>query len=377
MPEAHDPVRFATSLSAKLATRSRHVCAFLGAGVAKACQLPDIVGLQSAVLETLEGGMKNALEEQLSDRTLEQVLSRLRRISALVSGKQTVDGLSKEDAERLDEAICHSVKGALDVARADLTSANQFASWVARADYKLPVEIFTVNYDLLVETALEKNRVPYFDGFIGALEARFQTELVEAVAEVDPEIVPAFFARLWKLHGSVNWSWQSDRDIVRLGGPVPDGSMAAIYPSDTKYEESRRVPFVVLQDRFRRALNHPETLLIVAGYSFSDDHLNEMIFDAARRRQRSEFLAFCFDSIPPALAERAAVTPNLQALSRSEAIIGGIAGEWIQPDEEVPNIYSADGFAMHDFCHLAAYLARSTAPEEEMPNTKVSSNEGA
>ncbi len=45
MPE-HDPLRFATELSAKLATRSRHVCVFLGARVALACGLPDIAQLQ-------------------------------------------------------------------------------------------------------------------------------------------------------------------------------------------------------------------------------------------------------------------------------------------------------------------------------------------
>ena len=53
------------------------------------------------------------------------------------------------------------------------------AAWAVRADYNLPLELFTVNYDLLIETALERRRVPYFDGFIGSLQARFHTELVE------------------------------------------------------------------------------------------------------------------------------------------------------------------------------------------------------
>jgi NAD-dependent SIR2 family protein deacetylase len=40
MPD-HDPIRFAADLGAKLATRSRHVCAFLGAGVGCTCGLPE------------------------------------------------------------------------------------------------------------------------------------------------------------------------------------------------------------------------------------------------------------------------------------------------------------------------------------------------
>ena len=50
----HDPLSFVSSLSAKLATRSRHVCVFLGAGTGKACGLPDIKGLQQHVLNGLE-----------------------------------------------------------------------------------------------------------------------------------------------------------------------------------------------------------------------------------------------------------------------------------------------------------------------------------
>ena len=43
----HSPQEFATALGAKLATRSRHVCAFVGAGAAKACGLPDVKGLEA------------------------------------------------------------------------------------------------------------------------------------------------------------------------------------------------------------------------------------------------------------------------------------------------------------------------------------------
>jgi len=181
--------------------------------------------------------------------------------------------------------------------------------------------------------------------------------------------LPSFLVRLWKLHGSVHWSWDSDHrtEVVRLGGPVLDGQPAAIYPSDAKYDESRRVPFVVLQDRLRRALNHPETLMLISGYSFGDDHLNEMLFDAARRRPRSELIAFCYDSIPDSLAERALVTPNLQALSPSEAILGGVRADWKAPDDAPPpDLWAGDRFALGDFCNFSSFLARSSPPGGEL-----------
>jgi hypothetical protein len=369
----HDVLRFATDLSAKLATRSRHVGAFLGAGAARACGLPDVRGLEAEVLNRLgdndEHVLRALLEDQ--DRNLEQVLSRLRRIAALVSGAETVAGLSADAADKLDRAVCGHIVAALDLGDATIEPMRQFTAWAARANYHWPIELFTVNYDLLIETALEDIRALYFDGFVGALRARFQTDLVEQWPEEAGALVPAAFVRLWKLHGSVNWAWTAGTEIVRLGHPITTGQAAAIYPSDTKYEESRRVPFVVLQDRFRRALHQPETLMLISGYSFSDEHLNELLFDAATRRERSELIAFCFSDIPAPLAERAARTPNLQAVAPSEAIIGGIRADWAAPPDPPAGVWENDSFALGDFARLAGYLARSTDPEPGFPPAPV------
>ncbi len=362
MPD-HDVLRFATDLSAKLATRSRHVGAFVGAGAARACGLPDVAGLQTEVLRRLGDDDERQLRALLAHGNLEQVLSRLRRIAALLTGTETVDGLTDAAAAELDRAVCGHIVAALDVSGASLEPMRQFTGWAARANYHWPIELFTVNYDLLIETALEEIRALYFDGFVGALRARFQIDLVEQWPEETPAAVSAAFVRLWKLHGSVNWAWTSGSEIVRLGHPVTTGQAAAIYPSDTKYEESRRVPFVVLQDRFRRALNQPETLMIISGYSFSDDHLNELLFDAATRRERSELIAFCFSDIPAALADRAARTPNLQAVGPREAIIGGVRGPWATSTDPPAGVWENDAFALSDFARLAAYLARSTDPD--------------
>jgi hypothetical protein len=354
----HEPLRFVTGLSAKLAARSRHVCAFLGAGTSKASGLPDVAALQKSVLGELGPDQRKAFETQLAGRNLEQALSRLRRIAGLLTDSQTLDGLTATAATELDIAVCRAIVGQLDVARADMEPAYRFAAWAARAAYRAPLELFTVNYDLLIETALEQLAVPYFDGFVGALMARFNTELAEARPGVDSESLPPHFVRLWKLHGSVNWEW-SDGHIVRRGQPVTGGAPAAIYPSEAKYDESRRMPFVVLHDRFRRALNEPETIVIISGYSFCDAHLNELIFDAARRRERSEFVAFCFSSIPDELAKEALSSPNLQVVAASEAILSGIRGEWKAPVDAPPGIWESGKLVLGNFKNLASHLART------------------
>ena len=362
----HDPMTFATSLGAKLASRSRHVCFFLGAGVGKACGLPDIAELQERLLRDLDERNATAFKRQLSGRNLEEALSRLRRIAALVSGDDTVDDLTTQMATELDRIVCRAIVNALTPSDVNLTAAGHLAAWVARANYHRPIELFTVNYDLLLETALETMRAPYFDGFVGTLKARFHTELVEELpGPAETEAIPVSFVRLWKLHGSVNWASGDGRQIVRLGHPVPDGRPAAIYPSDAKYDESRRLPFIVLQDRLRRALHQPETMLLITGYSFGDDHLNEHIFDAASRRARSEFVAFCYGSIPDVLAERAAITPNFQVVSDNDAILGGTRACWKEPKDAPPDIWEDGYFGMGDFQKLAKFLARSADPDAQ------------
>ena len=362
----HNPVDFATALSAKLASRSRHVCAFLGAGSSHACGLPGVKELQKLVVTALEAGNKDSFKHQLEGRNLEEALTRIRRIAALVSGEEEFDGLTNTKAKALDIAVCEAIVKALDIEKADLEPVYQFAAWAARANYNQPIELFTVNYDLLLETALDSLLVPYFDGFIGTVKAGFHTRLVEGKPGSEQEWIPAFFARLWKMHGSVNWCWQADMQIVRLGQPVSKGA-AAIFPSDTKYEESRRVPFIVLQDRFRRALHEPETLVLISGYSFSDPHLNDMIFDAALHRPRSEFQVFCHSDIPNLLADRASTTPNLQVTNGREAILGGERAEWEAPENAPPSIWVDDQFSLGDFKILSAYLVRtmSQGPDSE------------
>jgi SIR2-like domain len=336
-----------------------------GAGVSRACGLPDVAALQKAVAKDLNGSDHKTFESMLEDRNLEEVLSHLRRIAALLEDGQKLSGLDKKGAEALDGKICASVVSHLALEKANLDPMRKFAAWAVGTEYHRALEIFTVNYDLIVESALEELSALWFDGFIGALQARFRVDLVEGFeAEA---VLPPEFVRLWKLHGSLNWAWRGDSgSIVRLGGPAGNSDAAAIYPADTKYEESRRVPFVVLMDRFRRALNEPETLLLVSGYSFKDQHLDELIFDAAVRHPRSEFVVFCHSNIPDQLAEKAESTPSLSVLTKEEAILGTQRAKWeAQKDAEgmemdAKGVWGEGEFVLSDFAGLATFLARSS-----------------
>ena len=113
----HEVQPFLRELSAKLATRSRHVCAFLGAGASRACGLPDMAALEGRILEQLNEQDRPALERlRGGGRNVEQVLSRLRRIAVLLEdGSGQVDELTADQSRNLDRTICGIIVDALSV----------------------------------------------------------------------------------------------------------------------------------------------------------------------------------------------------------------------------------------------------------------------
>lgn len=109
-------------------------------------------------------------------------------------------------------------------------------------------------------------------------------------------------------------------------------------------------------DRFRRSLSESETLLIINGYSFGDEHLNELIFDAATQHPRSEVLALCFSKVPETLKAHAFRTPNLSVLSAELAVVGGRERHWSK-EEDIPGLYEGTRFLLGDFARLSSFLA--------------------
>jgi len=323
-------------------------------------------GLEERVIEKLDSEDVGIFEEIAKDRDLEEVLTRLRLIVQMDLVGEEIDGLTSEKAGELDDEICEAITQSLDISTADMEPVIDFARWVKRSDYTRPIEVVTTNYDLLLESAFEDMSVPYFDGFVGNLKARFKREYVEQSSDSEKSPIPEEFIRLWKIHGSVNWQ-REDGYIYRLGHAVEGEKAAAIYPSMRKYDQSRKVPFLSLQDRFRRALDLEETVMIISGYSFNDEHINNIIFEAADRNPRSEFIVFSHQEISGILYEHAEDTPNLIAAGPNGAFWKDW-GQWKEPERVENRHVWADGeFTLRKFERLAKFLARVDAQEHHQP----------
>ncbi len=218
----------------------------------------------------------------------------------------------------------------------------RLANWVQKARRRFPAEIFTTNYDYLFEIALESSGIPYFDGFSGSFEPFFCPEAVEDIDSY------AHLVKLWKMHGSLGWTYRdSDKAVIRQ--PSADEESILIYPSHLKYSSSKKQPYVGLIDRLCAFLQQDDAVLFTCGYSFGDSHINERIVTSLRRGANSHVVAMYYDEtfdkskkVTYGLADVANSVRGLATHGTGgkmsvygirHAIIGGKFGEWRLRDE--------------------------------------------
>lgn len=355
MSLVQDPYTQMGYLQQCLSSDKKPIGVFLGAGCPMAIRLggegnppliPDIAGMTKAAREALSASKTCApllkildahfVKDARKEVTVEDMLSHIRALRA-VAGKDEVRGLSAEGLDSLDESICQVILGLADKVLPNMeTPYHRLAAWVDAIGRDKPVEIFTTNYDLLMEQAFEDNQVPYFDGFAGARKPFFD------IRGMEEDSLPPRWARLWKLHGSINWYKADSRGVLR-GTTKEPGLKRVLHPSHLKYEESRRMPYLAMIDRLRAFLKQPTATLILCGYSFRDEHINEVIVQGLQCTQTTIGFALLFGKISdyPQAVKLACERPNLSLLARDGAVISGRQANW--PEKEASSIPTGTG----------------------------------
>ncbi|MEO8497306.1 MAG: SIR2 family protein, partial [Planctomycetota bacterium] len=239
VPALHDAARQAQLLRDALQSDKVRLGCFLGAGCPSGVYdkdgnkgdplIPDVARLSSHIRDQLvahdkgmPAGEKFAdcwelLVEECKDSdviepNVEHILTELRTLTAR-RGSTELPGLEKARLELLDKKICDLIVDAVGKPLpSHRCSYHRLASWVGGLERSAPVELFTPNYDLLIEEAFEQQRIPHFDGFVGSREPFFD------VASIEQDAIPRRWARLWKLHGSINWQRREDGGVFRAQG---------------------------------------------------------------------------------------------------------------------------------------------------------------
>ncbi|MGS0973155.1 MAG: SIR2 family protein [Candidatus Izemoplasmataceae bacterium] len=346
-----NPYEYISGVLQTLASDKKRIGFLCGAGTSfakkdeSALYVPNIQQMSSIIIENIKLVSQKfndgiiSIQEEAGTSNIEKILDLIeRKIDAI--GLSTLNGLSVDEFKDLKENIEANIFDIVSVVSSN-TTINElqklphylFARWIGKADRKYPIEIFTTNYDYLFESCLEANNVPYFDGFTGSLAPFFYSLSVEDFTYLPNE------TKLWKLHGSLGWKILEDK-IVRCK-TNPSNKELLIYPSSLKYSNSKKMPYIAIIDRLCNFIEQEDSILIVLGYSFGDEHINERIITSLKKAHNSHVFAFVYDKyenegiIKYQLLEDkkyeylANQSSRLSFIGMKSAIVGGLKYDWL------------------------------------------------
>src|SRR5690606_26678359 len=162
------------------------------------------------------------------------------------------------------------------------------------------VNLFTTNYDLAFEYAFDNLGVKYLDGFSGFNKRTFKPESFDYDIFYPGSTTQGKVHRIekvlkyYKLHGSLTWISEKPEpqniygikeypiDYIRSKKGIDDGIFGGlmIYPSATKKTYTLEYPYSELFRQFANSIVQPQSVLITYGYSFADEHINDIIYQS-------------------------------------------------------------------------------------------------
>ncbi len=296
-----DPFQNALSQFEELLVQSRPVF-LLGAGCSKCVGIPLAGELTTHVLKNsnLDEKSKNILKAvknlfgNAGNAHIEDYLSELIDLLAIAERRELRDAAQKKvligtneyGAEQLRiavELIKQAIASAIEKERISIETHRNFVAAVHRpirvgkkVEAGYSVDYLVLNYDTLIEDALALEKISYSDGIEGGVTGWWNPQTFDR---------KGLEARVFKLHGSINWYEEQHDPLPRRVSPSLQvhGSTQhkiLIWPASTKYRETQLEPFAQLTALARGAMR-PELgrqrALIICGYSFRDDHINKEI----------------------------------------------------------------------------------------------------
>lgn len=301
--------------------QSEHLSLLCGSGITNA-----ISYLSGSTGGTTMGGSpftsyKSEIEEaakevaKASGREQGNIEDQIRTANDLLLGLKILkkDSEVKELQANLNTVLTSFSKSILESERGIATSldeqkrenafsvlVNFLLSFASRTGNRERLNIFTTNYDRLIEVGAELAGIHLMDRFVGTMMPIFRSSRLNLDIHYNPPGIrgePRYLegvARLTKLHGSVDWV-QCENEIRRVGLPFgaeditpylhapglkgADALKLMIYPNSAKDRETAEYPYVELFRDFAAAICRPNSTLVTYGYGFGDEHINRVIHD--------------------------------------------------------------------------------------------------
>lgn len=136
--------------------------------------------------------------------------------------------------------------------------------------------IYTLNYDLAFEYSFDKLGIDYRDGFSGFVNRIFGLRTLQGKDKTS----------LVKVHGSVNWIVEDGKvkefqpkfesGQVKIDNTAP----VLIYHTSHKLYQTYSTPHSELMRHMLDEMEVGKNVIIVIGYKYGDDHINETLYKA-------------------------------------------------------------------------------------------------
>jgi len=268
-------------------------------------KLEDFLNYLYALKYLIEQSEGIISKEEIDIEKLEQLIETIKKA---IFEMCDIDNISFEDnlffKREADSVISARIKietrkkmekeGKYTYHRSFLTSLLQRPLNLRRAN------IFTLNYDLAFEYACDELGIEYINGFVGFNERNFRPEVYNYDFFFPGDTTEGKVRRIervikyYKLHGSLNWVYKNQNknnpyglyeipiELVRmkLKNKMDNLGEIMIYPTSSKKEYTLNFPYSELFRKFADRLQQPEAVLFVIGYSFYDEHVNDIIYQA-------------------------------------------------------------------------------------------------
>ena len=268
-------------------------------------KLEDFLNYLYALKYLMEQSEGIISKEEIDIEKLEQLIETIKKA---IFEMCDIDNISFEDnlffKREADSVISARIKietrkkmekeGKYTYHRSFLTSLLQRPLNLRRAN------IFTLNYDLAFEYACDELGIEYINGFVGFNERNFRPEVYNYDFFFPGDTTEGKVRRIervikyYKLHGSLNWVYKNQNknnpyglyeipiELVRmkLKNKMDNLGEIMIYPTSSKKEYTLNFPYSELFRKFADRLQQPEAVLFVIGYSFYDEHVNDIIYQA-------------------------------------------------------------------------------------------------
>lgn len=270
---------------------SQNLLLLVGSGASVAVGGPSMTALWEEAAESQKAVFAevcDAVGHSKDKKDIEALLSRCQGALAFAPAKagiikafiEVVEGIIRDRCRKVE--AWEKVRGTKQMPLETITPHLTLLSRVVPRRQDLPrTRVFTTNYDLCLELAAKERRMPILDGFDLITPRTFDGRWFDydfvrrSTKEGAPDYLESVF-HLYKLHGSVDWHRSSDGIVRDPETKTP----YLIFPRDEKFALSFEQPFLEMMSRFQMALREKDTALILLGFGFNDQHLNQPIYHA-------------------------------------------------------------------------------------------------